>query len=108
MQYIKILLVAIVLTSGVQGISQSKFKEINFRVEGKCDMCEKRIENALDIKGIKVADWDVTTKNCRVFYKTTLYSEEEIHQLIADLGHTTEKIKATKQSYDNLHGCCKY
>ena len=34
MQYIKILLVAIVLTSGVQGISQSKFKEINFRVEG--------------------------------------------------------------------------
>ena len=71
-------------------------------------MCEKRIENALDIKGIKIGDWNVTTKNCHVVYKITQYTEEQIHQIIADLGHTTEKIKATKQSYDNLHGCCKY
>ncbi len=108
MYYIKIIAIVIFLTVGVNGFSQSKFTEINFKVEGICGMCETRIENALEKKGIKIGDWDVKTKNCRVIYKTDLYSEEEIHQLLADIGHSTEKVKASKESYDKLHGCCKY
>ncbi len=71
-------------------------------------MCETRIERALDQKGIKLADWNLETKQCRVVYKTELYTELEIHQLIADVGHSTSKVKATKEAYDNLHSCCKY
>ena len=108
MQNIKILFTLIFFIMGFQGVAQSKFKEINFKVEGKCEMCEKRIESALDLKGIKVADWNLKTKSCRVVYKTSVFKEDEIHQIVANLGHSTDKLKATKESYDKLHGCCKY
>ncbi|MBL4705607.1 MAG: cation transporter [Flavobacteriales bacterium] len=110
MNYIKTLALGILLTVSLTGFSQkaSKYTEINFRVEGKCEMCETRIENALDIKGIKIADWDLSTKNCRVVYKTELFKETEIHQLLANIGHTTEKVKTSQEAYDGLHGCCKY
>jgi hypothetical protein len=29
-------------------------------------MCKERIENALDIKGVKVATWSVETKICNI------------------------------------------
>jgi len=110
MKFIKILPITILLFIGLNSFAQkeSKFTEINFRVEGVCGMCESRIENALDIKGIKLADWDVKTKNCRVIYKTADFKELDIHQIVADLGHTTEKVKTTPENYDNLHHCCKY
>lgn len=71
-------------------------------------MCEARIEKALDIPGIIVADWDVESKKAKVAYKTKAITEEQIHQLIANVGHDTEKIKATDEAYANMHGCCKY
>ena len=108
MKKIKILVTVIALVVCFQGVAQSKFKEINFKVQGNCGMCEKRIENALDLKGIKVADWNVKTKTCRVVYKTSVFKEDEIHQIVANLGHSTDKIKANKESYDKLHSCCKY
>ena len=37
--------------------------KISFHVNGKCGMCEERIENALDIKGIKFADWSTRNQN---------------------------------------------
>lgn len=108
MKILKLLLAVVIVIITTTAFSQSKYKEINFRVEGNCGMCETRIENALDLKGIKLADWDVKTKNCRVVYKTAKIKEEEIHQIIADKGHSTDKIKASKEAYDSLHGCCKY
>jgi periplasmic mercuric ion binding protein len=77
-------------------------------VNGMCDMCEDRIENALDVKGIKVADWDLESKMCRIVYRADLISEEKIHQILADAGHDTKKKKAKKEVYENLHHCCHY
>lgn len=71
-------------------------------------MCEARIEKALDVPGVIMAEWDVETKKATVAYKTKVFSEEQIHQLIANVGHDTEKIKATDKAYANMHGCCKY
>ena len=95
-------------TSG-SGISQSdKIKKIKFQVNGVCEMCKNRIETALDIKGIRLADWNIKTKFCRIKFNSEVISENKIHQLIAKLGHDTSKCKATDEDYNNLYYCCHY
>ena len=95
-------------TSG-SGISQSdKIKKIKFQVNGVCEMCKNRIETALDVKGIRLADWNIKTKFCRVKFNSEVISENKIHQLIAKLGHDTSKCKATDEDYNNLYHCCHY
>ncbi len=104
MRYVLILMALSLSTvSGAQ-----KKAEIEFQVSGVCGMCETRIEKALDVPGVIMAEWDVETKKATVAYKTKVLSEEQIHQLIANVGHDTAKIKATDEVYANLHGCCKY
>ncbi len=97
------LLLLLTLTTSAQ-----KKAQIEFQVSGVCGMCEARIEKALDVSGVIIAEWNVETKKATVVYKTKVLSEEQIHQLIANVGHDTEKIKATDETYANLHGCCKY
>ena len=86
----------------------AKDVKISFQVNGKCGMCEERIENALDIKGIKFAAWSQETKMCTVKFNPDIIAEKEIHQIIAKLGHDTEMCKATDKDYKNLHSCCHY
>ena len=86
----------------------AKDKKITFHVNGKCGMCEERIENALDIKGVKLADWSVETKMCTVKFNPEVISEKEIHQIIAKVGHDTAQCKATDKDYNSLHHCCHY
>ena len=106
MKYLIIILLAsLSLTNFGQ---KSKFTTSTFKVYGVCGMCEERIENALDVVGIKRADWDVETKMLIVIYQEDKISVEEIHQLCADVGHSTEKIKCSREAYNALHGCCKY
>ena len=51
-----------------------------------CGMCEERIENALDLKGISFASWNQETKICNVTYDMKKVSEKEIHQLLSKIG----------------------
>jgi copper chaperone CopZ len=108
MNSIKYILVLVALIIASFGYSQSTTKTIKFRVDGVCEMCKKRIENALDTKGVKYANWDIKTKIIEVVYKTDKITETQIHQRIANVGHDTDKIKATKESYSKIHDCCKY
>ena len=32
----------------------------------------------------------------------------DVHEIAANAGHDTDKVKATDKAYNNLHGCCKY
>ena len=45
--------------------------KISFEVAGVCGMCEERIENALDTKGITYADWSQETKICQVTFNAS-------------------------------------
>lgn len=103
----KHVLILMALAMSTASFAQKK-AEIEFQVSGVCGMCETRIEKALDVPGVIMADWDVETKKAKVAYKTKVLTEEQIHQLIANVGHDTEKIKATDEAYANMHGCCKY
>ena len=89
-------------------VSNAQNKKISFLVNGMCSMCEERIENALDIKGISFASWNQETKMCNVTYNTKMVSEKEIHQLLAKIGHDTQQCKASDEAYNSLHHCCHY
>lgn len=80
-----------------------------FKVYGNCSMCKNRIETALlKNKNIKKATWDVNTKMLTVVYNPHLISLDNIHKIVADAGHDTDKVKANDTTYKNLMGCCQY
>lgn len=90
------------------GEKKKKVETLEFEVAGVCGACEKRIEKAALIKGVKMADWDKEKQKIKVIYTTKKTDEKAIHQAIAKAGHDTEKVKATDEAYAQLSDCCKY
>jgi periplasmic mercuric ion binding protein len=80
----------------------------HFVVNGVCDQCKARIENASYIKGVKYADWNVKTHELTVKYDSTKTSPEVILKSIAKAGHDNELYKAETEDYDKIAKCCKY
>ena len=80
----------------------------DIKVYGNCGMCKARIETALDHKGIKQAKWDPVTKNLNVAYVPSKITEQQICDLIAEVGHDTDKSKAKDEVYAKLPFCCLY
>lgn len=87
---------------------KKKVETVSFKVEGICMMCKERIENALSVKGVKKASWDKDSKICEVVYNTKKISEEELHKLLNEAGHDTERKTASKEQYSKIHACCRY
>jgi mercuric ion binding protein len=77
-------------------------------VNGNCEECKARIENAADIKGVKLATWSETTKVLTVTYNADKVTLEQIENAIAAAGHDAGKIKGSEASYKKLPSCCKY
>jgi len=88
--------------------SVSKFSTTQFTVNGICEMCKERIEKTAKIDGVKSARWDIDSQILTLEYDKSKVDLMKIHKLIAKVGHDTEKITASAEAYDNLHGCCKY
>lgn len=80
----------------------------SFKVSGNCESCQKRIENAAKIDGVKNASWSEATKLLTVTFHPSKVTIDEIQQSVAKSGHDTEKYKASKETYDNLPDCCQY
>jgi len=80
-----------------------------FNVSGKCMMCKEKIETTTKgIEGVKSAKWNINKQNLKVKFYAKNTSLEEIQQSLANIGYDTELFKATDESYNNLHYCCKY
>jgi hypothetical protein len=88
--------------------AQSKTTKATIKVYGNCGMCKSRIETALDRQGVKLASWDTKTKNLEVVYNSKKITEDKIHELIAGVGHDTDKVKAKNEVYAKLPFCCLY
>jgi mercuric ion binding protein len=88
--------------------SKKKIETVEFEVSGVCVMCEKRIEDAALIKGVRLAQWDKLTQKIKVIYSTKKVTLEDIHEAIAKAGHDTEKVKAKDEVYLKLPDCCLY
>ena len=89
--------------------AQNKNAKASIEVDGVCMMCKNRIEKAsLKTKGVKSAVWNVDTHELRLIFdenKTDLLS---IQKNIVTVGHDTKELKATDESYNSVHPCCKY
>ena len=90
-----------------KSISQTKSTVII--VDGVCMMCENRIEKqAIDKKGIKLADWNLENRTLKLVYNEKHISVDDIHKFIASIGHDTKKEIASDEAYALLDPCCKY
>ena len=89
--------------------SYTQTKSVTIVVDGVCMMCENRIEKqAIDIKGIKLADWNLENRTLKLVYNEKHISINEIHKFLASIGHDTKKETASDEAYALLDPCCKY
>ena len=88
---------------------QSKYHKESFKVWGNCGMCKSKIEDAArSLQGVRSARWNMITGILKVKFNAKNVKIIDIHQLIASIGYDTEIVKASDESYNNLHYCCKY
>ena len=101
------LFISIFLFFTLNSFSQTKSAKIV--VDGVCMMCEERIEKkAIDVKGIKLADWDLDNRVLKVVYNEKNITINEIHEFLGSIGHDTEKKIASDKAYSLLDPCCQY
>ncbi|MBI5538622.1 MAG: heavy-metal-associated domain-containing protein [Bacteroidia bacterium] len=94
--------------SNTSSIKEGSITE-TFGVNGNCGMCKTAIEGTLiKQKGIASSDWNQSSKTLTVSFDEKIIKIEKIHQIIADAGYDTDKIKASDKAYNKLPGCCKY
>ncbi|MES2681240.1 MAG: heavy-metal-associated domain-containing protein [Bacteroidota bacterium] len=86
----------------------SGIKTATFVVKGNCEECKKRIENAADIKGVKLAQWDEEKQAISVTYNSAKVSLDQIEKAVAASGHDTKNAKSNPAAYNKLPECCKY
>ncbi len=101
-------LLALVICFGAQAQDVKKIDTVSFKVEGVCGMCKERIEHAALIKGVKQVEWNQSTQMLTAIIKPGKTSEEKLHESVAKAGHSTNKVEATDDSYNQLPGCCAY
>jgi copper chaperone CopZ len=105
----KNIFLAIILFMSVQLFGQDKsVKTITLSVKGNCEECKARIENAADIKGVKLCTWDEKTQTATITYKSDKVTLEQIEKAIAAAGHDAGSAKAPEATYKKLPDCCLY
>ena len=109
-KYLLVLLavLGVAFTSTAQE-KKNKNAKVDVEVKGNCDMCKKRIEKAaFGVKGVKSAEWHVDDQTLHLIIDENKTDALKIQESVAKAGHDTKDVKATKENYDGLHGCCKY
>jgi copper chaperone CopZ len=81
---------------------------VSFAVEANCGQCKDRIESSLDKKGVYKAIFNLDSKILTVTYDPRKLEEIQLHNMVAMVGHDTEKVKASNVVYESLPDCCKY
>jgi len=96
------------LFMAVATVTTAQTKTESFKVSGNCGMCKSNIEKAAKSAGASSATWNEETKVLTVSYKSSTTNTAKIQKEIAKVGYDNEGLKATTESYNKLHGCCKY
>lgn len=100
-------LVALFVFGAFTVFAGSKTEKI--KVYGNCGMCESRIEKAVKaVDGVSGADWNKETKMLDVTFDDAKVKIDDIHKVVAKVGHDTDKVKADDKVYEALPGCCLY
>lgn len=109
-KYLLVLLavLGVAFTSTAQE-KKNKNAKVDVEVKGNCDMCKKRIEKAaFGVKGVKSAEWHSDDQTLHLIIDENKTTALKVQESVAKAGHDTKDVKATKENYDGLHGCCQY
>lgn len=88
--------------------SGNKEPKLTLKVRGNCEMCKERIEATTQlIPGVSSAKWDVSSQILTVSYDSLNNPGQKLDKALADAGHGTENIEATKESDNALPPCCR-
>jgi hypothetical protein len=88
---------------------KNKNAKYSIEVNGNCGLCKKRIEKAaFSVSGVKSAVWDVDSHQLSLILNEEKTSLLDVKKAVANVGHDTDEVKATGESYANLHACCQY
>lgn len=83
--------------------------QYSIMVKGACAMCTERIEEAARATaGVKKGTYDLMEQSLTVEVEDEQFSVFELHQNIAQTGHTTSQKEASDEAYNELPECCKY
>lgn len=105
----KISAAAILLFSFSSCNAQMKnVKTENVKIYGNCEMCEKTIEAAGNLKKVAEVDWNKDSKMATITYDSTKTNQDEILKRIALAGYDSDKFLAPDDVYSKLAGCCQY
>lgn len=104
----KTLFIIITFLLSINLKAQSTVVTTTLSVKGNCEDCKERIENAADIKGVKVCKWNPDTKVALITYDSKKIDLETIEKAIAKAGYETKNHKADSAAYSKLPACCKY
>ncbi|EGN57240.1 metal transporter [Hallella multisaccharivorax DSM 17128] len=89
--------------------AQAKTVKKTFKADGKCEMCQARIQKAVKtVPGVLSAVWNKGKKECTVVFDDSKASLIKIEKAVAAAGHDTDKCKASAKDYNKLPSCCKY
>ena len=88
---------------------KNKNAKHDVEVNGNCDMCKKRIENAAySVKGVKSAEYHLDDHTLHLIINEEKCSVLQVEKAIANVGHDTKSVKATEEVYAKHHSCCQY
>ena len=88
---------------------KSKYEKVSIEVNGNCEQCQKRIQNAAySVAGVKSAIWSIETHQLDLILNKEKATVEQVKKAVAKAGHDSENEKASQDSYDKLPGCCQY
>ena len=95
-------------TTFAQTEQKITFSDTTFKVFGACEMCKNRIEDALKLKGVNMAIWDVDSKMLSLQFDPQKISLDKIENTIISVGHDLVIKKAKDFIYKDLPECCHY
>lgn len=78
------------------------------KIYGNCEMCEKTIEAAGNVKKVAKVEWNKDSKMATITYDSTITNQDEILKRIALAGYDSDKFLAPDDVYSKLSGCCQY
>ena len=78
------------------------------KIYGNCEMCEKTIETAGNVKKVANVEWNKDSKMATITYDSIKTNQDEILKRIALAGYDSDKFLAPDDVYSKLAGCCQY
>ena len=104
-----ILLIALLAWVTVSATKQtSKAQTITFITTAVCDQCKERIEEKLNYtKGVVFAELNLENKMLTVKFKPEIITEQQIKEVLANIGYSSDTVVRNREAYLALPKCCQ-